>query len=127
MSRYIYNYIQKHRELRNDVDNILNYDLDAFIIQGDLDDLEYNLKKNIEDAKQEAIDEAGSIKDDLEEDISNLEDDINSLQELKDDVLELKIQKSLISDGIVKLATSIVKLATKLDWEDEIYRILKGN
>ncbi len=104
-----YKLVQEIQEIKNN-----------YVTYGDLEekehDINYELGTDIEEAKQEALDEAGNIKDDLEWDISNLEDEINTL---KEEVSDLKLEKS-------QLLTCIFKLAEKLDCEEEINKILRG-
>lgn len=95
----IYKLIQEIKEIKNS--EIWDQDFDNYVTYSDLEE-------DIEDAKQEALDEISSIEDNLQQDIDNVTEDVS----------DLKLEKS-------QLLTCIFKLAEKLDCEDEIHKLLR--
>ena len=106
----IYKLIQEIKEIKNS--EIWDHDFDNYVTYSDLEekesDIQYEIGRDIEDAKQEALDEISSLEDNLQQDIDNVTEDVS----------DLKLEKS-------QLLTCIFKLAEKLDCEDEIHKLLR--
>lgn len=107
--------IYKHIESLRNVENsdVWDYDFENFVSYRDLEererDINYDIGQQIDEAKQEALDEISDIEDNLQRDIDNLTEDVD----------DLKTEKS-------QLLACIFKLAEKVDCEDEIHKILRG-
>lgn len=91
---------------------IWNYNFNNYITYRDLEekerDINYDIGQQIDEAKQEALDEISDVEDDLERDINELQEDVD----------DLKIERT-------QLLNCIFKLSEKLNCEEDIDKILK--